>query len=279
MGINFSGSKNALPIQTHHTSVQNGAPSLPRPNEVGQASQFQGAVFQHGGTQKMRRGPTGNVPPRSSQSKARAPRSLASNQSLNDEAQDNFASAGGNDLPAEKRLSQVLVNLTPGRNGDEQSGGDQREKQSKNPAALSLVRPGKFSQLTGSSPLLDQARGGMVKPLPPMQSLRDVVKYVHGALQSDPTGKSIKTTLQAINAAVLRNDIKLPALTKVSEARSLLIEIFGKGYQSKGSLSSSVSSIHIMLPLWLINLSKHRTETGKLHAAARLSLPRAAPAA
>ena len=114
-------------------------------------------------------------------------------------------------------------------------------------------------------------------PLPPMHSLDDVVRVIHAATQSDPAGESIGMLLKQINAAVMRREIKLPTLTLVSEARAALIGAFGTGDSNARPVSESLRSVHTLLPLWLINLSKRRTALERVQAAARLGLPMTMP--
>ena len=108
--------------------------------------------------------------------------------------------------------------------------------------------------------------------IPPMQSMSEVVKFLHTCTQTDPSGKSLSLVLRRIGAAVLRNEIKLPIVNKVADARNVLIEIFGAGYKGTDAMPASLRSFHQIFPLWLVNLSKTRTAAQQSAAAARTEL-------
>ncbi len=264
------------PVQQPVTPVHKPAHSLPAGTEHGQSSQFQGSLFQHGGTgTPMRRGPTLRMPLRSPQAKQRASARSASGASQAGNDDTDLALPQEGEAGKQGKLSPIQVNFQARGEGDGQFGGQQQDEKKRfdNLFSVASLRSGSFAASVND---VDKARKGLSTPLPPMNSLPEVVRFIHGALESDPSGKSLSIVLRSINAAILRNEIKLPATTKVAEMRDLLIETFGKGHQNKEVLSPSVSAVLVMLPLWLVNLSRRRTESGKKLAAARLLTPRAA---
>ncbi|MES2831687.1 MAG: hypothetical protein V4695_06820 [Pseudomonadota bacterium] len=248
-------------------------PGLPVGVPHGQSPPFQGAVFGHAGTTAPK---SGSIAENRSSSrrlpiagqKKRPAAGSAGNVSAGDDP-DVSLSGGGR---TQERSALAPIEISLQRNdGDGQSDSQPRdEKRFQNIFALP-PRSGKF---TASNAAAAKAQVAAATPLPPMQSLTEVVKFLHGTLQSDPSGLSARAMMKKISQAVLRNEISLQTLRKSPEARSLLVEAFGKGYKGSEPLSPLVKKLHVMLPIWLLSLGKTRTGPGRLQAAARLSLPR-----
>ena len=148
----------------------------------------------------------------------------------------------------ERRRFDKLIRLTP-RSADTAS--DDRTRRSGN-VALRLADP----------------------PLPPMKTMHDVISFIHAATLADPSGQSLGATLRKINAAVLSKRIDIARVNKVSDTREAMIAVFGTGHAGNAASAPILRSIHAMLPLWLINLGRQRTDTQQTHAAARMTVPR-----
>lgn len=238
---------------------------------------FKGALFRHGGLHiLMRRGPIGRMPLRNAGTKrAGKPARTSGAQTVEDldflEEEDQFLIEESSAETLARRFKSFQSKQ------EEQSG---REGSSERGFARMFDMPplgavGGVGKKTGLS--ADQARQAALAnvPLPFMASLGDVVKFVHACAEKDPSGKSVSHVLRRINAAVLRNEIDVPVVTKIADARSVLIDIFGIVQSSKDNANPSLRNIHLMLPLWLINLGRQRTSEQRVQAAARLSSQRA----
>lgn len=187
------------------------------------------------------------------------------------------------DVQAEEELSRSVSSFRYDKenNDDKGDGNDRDERRLKKVFSMAT------SETKGSPTAGVNARAfgsrtqGLNKPdktvqapLPDIRSMRDMLHLIQSSSVADPSGKSLPLLLRRINAAVLQNKISLPRIDKISDAREMLIEIFGKGHQGTTPLTSTQRSLHAMLPLWLLNLGRERTPTQQMHAAARLSLPR-----
>lgn len=105
--------------------------------------------------------------------------------------------------------------------------------------------------------------------LPPLQSMSDVVKFLHASTQNNKTDQSsLHILMQRVSSAILRMDIKLP--NKIADARNVLIDVFGVGYTGTAALPESMRTFHRILPLLLVNLSRTRTSNQQALAAARM---------
>jgi hypothetical protein len=242
------------------------------------ARQFRGALFRQGPqTPPMRRGPTPRMPLRSPAAKrSSARRGPKRGPSIEE---------GENELSHDESIFEDVTVSTAARIAEqsEQDGSEDHSDQERRDEK----RIGRLFQMVESSPVAlaggnpdAVARSAAAKertPLPPMQSLDAVVAFIHASTESDPSGQSLALLLRQINAAVLRDEIKLPVVNGVAEARAALISVFGKGYAGIEALSGSRRSIQAMLPLWLVNLSKRRTSLERAQAAAIVSVPRHLP--
>ncbi len=102
-----------------------------------------------------------------------------------------------------------------------------------------------------------------------------MVEFIYAATAGEPGGESAKDLLKRINLAVIRNEIALPQSISFKEVKSVLARVFGKGHG--GNVPPQLSAVYQTLALWLVNLSKPRTESQRGMAAAILSLPRHLP--
>lgn len=254
-----AGTSGATPAHEHHHHAH-----------------FKGALFEHGGHGgPMRRGPTPRMPLRSPAGKRGAGRARPAAGGAIDEGEAEHSEE--THVPDEVRLLQVRIQPQSEQDGsqDESNEGRRDEKRFERIFQRAPVF-GKLNE--GALHAVKDAGKSLALPpdrvlLPPLHSLEDVMRFIHAATQTDPGGKSIAVLLRRINAAVLRNEIKLPIVTRVSEARAALIDAFGTGHDGRKMAGESLRSVHAMLPLWLINLSKRRTALQQTHAAARLSIP------
>lgn len=189
-------------------------------------------------------------------------------------------------VPDEMQSLQVRIQSQSEQDGsqDESSQGRREEKrfdrivQRRAALEVDVVQEAADRQ-PGNAATVRRAQLASLPPLPLMHSLEDVVQVIQAATRADPAGGTIALLLRRINAAVMRNEIQLPRVTRVSEARAALISAFGTGHDGQAPLSEALRSAHAMLPLWLINLSKRRTAIEQAQAAARLTLVMSAPAA
>ena len=234
---------------------------------------FKGAMFRHGhGAGPMRRGPTARMPLRGvGASRKRPGRTKVGGTAASDEPDGELSlDAYFND---EEHALQLQVGFQSHEEGSsDQSGDGERDKR-------------RFAQIFQFAPVKEKSSGTSAKilavtdlrskarpTLPLLRSMRDIVEFVHASTTLDPTGKSVAATLRSINAAVMRGEISLPVVTRVAETRDILIEFFGVGHTGPDPLPPAMRSIHQMLPLWLVNLSKRRTAQQKAQAVARLTL-------
>ncbi|MBC7500348.1 MAG: hypothetical protein H7315_07610 [Herminiimonas sp.] len=242
------------------------------------ARHFRGALFRQGPLAPlMRRGPTARVPLRSPAAKRsparRGPKRGPSIEEGESEIAFDDVTVEETSLSPATRIAQQ----------SEQDGSEDHSEQERRDEK----RIGRLFQMVESAPVA--TRDGSLAheaqrvesreraALPPMQSLDSVVTFIHASTQSDPSGRSLALLLRQINAAVLRDEIKLPVVSSVAEARAVLIDVFGKGHSGIEALSGSRRSIQAMLPLWLVNLSKRRTNLERAQAAAIVSVPRHLP--
>lgn len=274
----IGGGSAQAPVQQAVVPVNKPTHGLPAGTQHGPASQFGGAVFKHGdapvppgGEVAHHRPRSKNLPLASQKKKQRsAARSTGSNALAGDDA--NFSLPENERAREQVGLAPVEINFEGRKDGDQSDGQSRDEKRFQNIFSLPALRSGKF---TASSSAAAKARAVAATPLPPMQSLTEVLKFLHNTLQSDPSGTLARDMMRKISQSVLRNEMTLQTVRKATEARSLLVEAFGKGYQGSEPLSPLVRKLHLMLPIWLLNLGKTRTAPGRLQAAARLSLPHA----
>jgi hypothetical protein len=236
---------------------------------------FNGALFQQGRLAgQFKRGPIARMPLKGAKSNAKGAKGKGSkSRHISSSEEGEIESASHEVSSDDLEISQVPVLFGTDGDGENDHSDDRGDGEKKRferfiqMPALTAVDQG--SEKSTSSSKATQAVA--LKPLPPMNSLKEVVKFIQSSVQSNPTNNSMAQTLRQINAAVLRNEISLPKITKVSDARNILIEIFGKGH-GPDSAQASLRGIYAMLPLWLVNLSKRRTVGGQKQAAARLSL-------
>ena len=248
--------------------------AAPGTSEHGHGRHFNGALFRQQGQQSpLRRGPTVRMPLRSVTSKRPTLRSRSST-SVGLDAEEG-------ELATETVAPEGVHPFEPGilfqSNCDDDDSGSREGQRDKR-------RFERQFQMTARADIHGAAEGelhtrapslGTMPPLPHMDSLAQVVEFVHAATRHDPSGKSLAMILRQINAAVLRDEIKLPVITKVAEARAVLIDVFGKG--AYGEVAASLQSVQAVLPLWLINLSRRRTALQQSRALAILSVPRHFP--
>lgn len=256
---------------------------VPKPTQAapggannGQVAQFQGASFQYGGAStQMRRGPTVRMPLQRARTKKKGISKSASGAHHGGDEDGDFAVSQNNGAGEKAPLSRLQSQFHSGEDGDNESDQEQRDEQRRFDKlfAVSAYRVDSFTKSALQPSLTTKRVVAVPTPLPQMNSLPEVLKFIHGAMQSNPSGKSVNELLRRIAAAVHRGEIKLPRENKIAAARPLLVEIFGEGYQGKEALSESAKSLYTMLPLWLINLSRQRTDIQRIRAAARLSLP------
>ncbi len=276
--ISGSNPFNPIPIPINNAADPLQDPAL-RQATHGHHGHFKGALFRHGELSiPMRRGPIGRMPLRNAGSKRsvkakRTPRAqdVEDHDFLQDQDQDQYRieESSAEQLARRFKSFQSKQEEESGREGS----GERRFARMFDMRASTAVDG--VERKTGIS--TEQAKHAALAnvPLPSMASLGDVVKFVHACVEKDPTGKSVPHVMRRINAAVLRKEIDVPVVTKIADARRVLIDIFGVGHLSKDSASPSMRNIHLMLPLWLINLGRQRTNEQRLQAAARLSSQRA----
>lgn len=237
---------------------------------------FKGALFRHGGLNiLMRRGPTSRMPLRNSGTK----RGSKSNRAARAESVTDADALQEEDefQVEESNTDQLVRRFKSFQNNQEHESG--REGSSERRFARMFQMPiGKVSGKAAPSDGIRTAESMQAKlaavPLPAMRTLGDMVGFIHSCVEKDPTGKSISQILRRINAAVLRKEIDLPMVTKVADARRVLIEIFGTTQMSKENVSPSMRNIHLMLPLWLVNLGRQRSGEQQVQAAARVASQR-----
>jgi hypothetical protein len=262
----------------------------PRPGNAALATEaqnqylgrFKGVLFLAGNySTTMRRGPTPRMPLRSPSGKRGVGRSKpaaggATEENEVDHAEESTASEA-------LQLLGMRIGTQSQQDGSEQESNQGRQEERRFERLFQMAattsRPSaqaaadarvKATGVGGRAP----AAAAALQPLPPMHTLDDVVRVVQAATQADPTGKSVAVLLRRINAAVLRDEIRLPAVTRIGETRAALIDAFGGAARRHEPADDSLRAVHAMLPLWLINLSRPRTALGRAQAAARLSLPR-----
>lgn len=260
------------PIADAATATQDVAS---RPHSHGH---FNGAMFQQCALSVlMRRGPIPRMPLRNAGSGKRGvgPRRPRGGESLSEvelERDDDF-------LAEDPNTNNFTVHFHSFQGSGDQESNSGRDQERRFAGLFQMpsrqlndVVPKKESFTTpGSRPV---ARA--TAQLPPMQSLDDVAKFVKGAIDQDPSGRSVPHILRTINAAMLRQEINLPAITKVADAREVLVDIFGSGHADRKDLSQSMRNLYLMLPLWLVNLGRQRTNDQRIQAAARVSSQTAA---
>ena len=238
---------------------------------------FKGALFRHGGLGVlMRRGPTGRMPLRNAGAKRGTGAKRTANLEgvteldfLHDEDQHLIEESSAELLA--RRIKSFQKEEEPGSEHGE--GGERRFARIFQMPVAELSSGAGFKGAGASAEAKPAALAAV--PLPSMRSLDDVVKFIHSCTEKDPTGKSVSQILRRINAAVLRKEIDLPVVTKVADARNVLIKIFGAAQMSKESASPSMRNIHALLPLWLVNLGRQRSSEQRVQAAARVSSQRA----
>ena len=263
----------------HHVRISDAPPASQDP-ALHHASHghFKGALFRHGGPGiLMRRGPVGRMPLRSAGTKRKTGAKRNANlEGVTDldflQDEDTHVIEDSSAELLVRRINAFQKQEDPG--SDREDGGERRfARMFQLPVAE--VNSASGFKSTGTSKEAKQAALASV-PLPAMRSLGDVVKFIHSCTEKDPTGKSVSQILRRINAAVLRKEIDLPVVTKVADARTVLIEIFGAAQMSRGTASLSMRNIHALLPLWLVNLGRQRSSEQRVQAAARVSSQRAA---
>ena len=263
-------------LQTVRIGDTPAAPQDPAPQHATH-SHFKGALFRLGGLQfLMRRGPIGRMPLRN----AGAKRGVGANRAAGIEGVNDVDFLHGDDdhLVGESSAEQFARRFKAYQSDEEQGsgregGGEQRF------ARMFQMPVGEVSSRVASKSGMTAAEAKQAElaavPLPAMRSLSDVVSFIHSCAEKDPTGKSVSHILRRINAAVLRKEIDLPTVTKVTDARNVLIDIFGVAQMSKDGASPPMRNIHLMLPLWLVNLGRQRSNEQRMQAAARVSSQRA----
>lgn len=173
------------------------------------------------------------------------------------------------DFNAEDRDSTLRVVSLEDR-GDDQSGDDKKRESSvdhrfKMAAVLERSKT-LFKDSYAAGKLIEKP--AQLK-LPPLQSMSDVVKFLHASTQNNKTDQSsLHILMQRVSSAILRMDIKLP--NKIADARKVLVEVFGVGYTGVAALPESMRTFHRILPLLLVNLSRTRTSNQQAIAAARI---------
>lgn len=239
---------------------------------------FKGALFRHGGLSiLMRRGPTSRMPLRNAGTK----RGSKSNRAARAESvTDADALQEEDEFQVEESNTDQLVRRFKSFQNNQEHESDREGSGERRFAQMFQVPIGKVSGEAAPGGGMRTAESMPAKlaavPLPAMRTLGDMVGFIHSCVEKDPTGKSLSQILRRINAAVLRKEIDLPMVTKVADARRVLIEIFGTTQMSKETVSPSMRNIHLMLPLWLVNLGRQRSSEQRAQAAARVASQRSA---
>lgn len=259
-----------------NTSTKSQDPASQHGSHRAPHGHFKGALFQHGALSiLMRRGPIGRMPLRNAGKRSGAPNRTRSNQDVQDVG---FLLDGDDHLLEESAADRLALRFKSFQEHDEQGPSDDRGGERRFARMFQMPATQSSAIASGKSGTAthDAAQAALVAvPLPSMSSLRDVVSFIHTCTLKDPTGKSISQILRRVNAAVLRKEIDVPVITKFADARDVLIEIFGVAQMSKESANPSMRSLHLQLPLWLVNLGRHRTSEQRVEAAARVSSQRA----
>ena len=274
LGSVTSGAGPGAPVAPVAASTQVAA--VPGTGGHSHGTHFNGALFRQQGQQaSLRRGPTVRMPLRSVTGKRATVRSRNST-SIGLDAEEDESST---EIAAPEGLQPLAPGILPQSDCDDNDSGSQDGQRDER-------RFERQFQMAARADIHEAADGrlhapalslGTMPALPRMESLAQVVQFVHASTRHDPSGKSLAMILRQINAAVLRDEIKLPVITKVAEARAVLIDVFGQG--ASGEVAASLQSVQAMLPLWLINLSRRRTALQQSKALAILCVPRHFPMA
>lgn len=266
---------------TFHAALVSHSPaSAPDPASHRTAhGNFKGALFEYSTLNiLMRRGPTGRMPLRNAGSGKRNVGAKGPRRGVAVTEVD-FMQNEDEHVIEESAFDKLSVRFKSFQNEDDQNSsggtGDERrfERLFQMPSNDTVgIDSNKAAFAT------PQARQSAVAatPLPTMKTLGDVVKFIHACVDKDPSGKSVSQILRRINAAILRQEINLPVITKVADARNVLIEVFGVGNLARDGLNPSLRNVYLMLPLWLVNLGRQRTSEQRVQAAGRVSSQRAA---
>ncbi len=239
---------------------------------------YKGRLFeQNGHSTSMRRGLTPRSPLRGPAGKRGPGRAKLAAGGAIDEAE--IEAPDETHVPDEMRSQQIRIQAQSEQegSGDESNQGRAEEKRFER---ITQRRPASDDDAVSALPDLQRkdpaavrrAQRSVLPPLPEMHSLEDVMRVIHAATRPEAAGESRTVLLKRIAEAVMLNEIKLPHVTLISEARAALIDAFGTGHDGRTPLSEPLQSVLTLLPLWLINMSKRRTAVERSLAAARLAL-------
>lgn len=267
----IAGPHLVYPVHTHDPRE-----AAHNPSSVGEGKgQFKGARFHHGArSMTMGRAPSG----RSSLRGAGGRGGLSARRALGNQGLTEIDCMHDESLHSvdESSSEQLIGRIKAAQQDHEQREGHE-EGDGRQPARMFQMAAAHGTDRTGDDSGVATARGrdAMSTPLPSMRTVGDMVQFIHSCVQKDPTGKSLGQILRRINAAVLRKEIDVPVVSRVADARVLLVEAFGGGKSSMQNAAPSMRNMHLMLPLWLVNLGRNRTDEQQARSAARLSSQRA----